>query len=48
MLNRTAQAIWEGNLKDGRGTVEFGGRLSKRIILLPLVSRTAKAPIRKN
>jgi osmotically inducible protein OsmC len=25
MLNRTAQAIWEGNLKDGRGTMEFGG-----------------------
>ncbi|HAX97942.1 MAG TPA: peroxiredoxin [Candidatus Atribacteria bacterium] len=25
MLNRTAQAIWEGNLKNGRGTVEFGG-----------------------
>jgi len=24
-LNRTAQAIWEGNLKDGRGTMEFGG-----------------------
>ena len=25
MLNRTAQSIWEGNLKDGRGTMEFGG-----------------------
>ncbi|HSV32104.1 MAG TPA: OsmC family protein [Atribacteraceae bacterium] len=25
MLNRTAQAVWEGNLKEGRGTVEFGG-----------------------
>jgi len=25
MLNRTAQAIWEGNLKNGQGTMEFGG-----------------------
>jgi len=25
MLNRTAQAIWEGNLKNGHGTMEFGG-----------------------
>lgn len=25
MLNRTAQAIWKGNLKNGRGTMEFGG-----------------------
>ncbi len=25
MLKRTAQAVWEGSLKNGRGTVEFGG-----------------------
>lgn len=25
MLRRTAQAVWTGDLKTGRGTVEFGG-----------------------
>ncbi len=25
MVKRTAQAIWEGTLKGGKGTVEFGG-----------------------
>ncbi len=33
MLNRTAQAIWEGNLKNGHGTMEFGGALLKETIL---------------
>lgn len=25
VLNRKAQAVWEGNLKNGRGIIEFGG-----------------------
>ena len=48
MLNRTAQAIWEGNLKNGHGTMEFGGGAFKGNYSLPLVLKMAKVPIQKN
>lgn len=48
MATRQAHTRWEGNLKNGAGTVDFGHGMFKGPIRLPRASRTAAARIRKS
>ena len=48
MTIRTAEAYWEGSLKDGKGKMSLGsGALKAPIRLVPALKK-AKGPTRRN
>jgi hypothetical protein len=48
MATRTSSATWEGNLKEGKGTMKVGRGAYEARFPLPRVSRMAPGRIRRN
>ena len=48
MIKRTAKAVWQGDLKQGSGSLELGSGASRENIPSPPVLRTAWEPTRRS